>query len=421
MDALSFVLGVQSRALRSSQMKDLIFRPPGKNRTKLRASAAIYFDTDDGETIKFQRTIGLNGHGDYRINNEVVSYKQYEERLGEIGVLVKARNFLVFQGDVESLARKTPAEFVNLIEQISLSVELKDEYEKALKTKEEAEASTLFCFNKQKGMKGERRLLKEQKEEAEKFHQLLEEKQGLQTDFYLWQLFHMEEERKRRETKLEELKTELEQKVAEEQAKQTLVKEAKKEASAARRKTEAADKKRMAVQNEVSALQEPFIKVEKEISSLERKIEKNKKELGKTKANAEKHGDTLQGIDTRYEEAKEALASLEQEYEESRRDVAPDDVTLTQEQEEELSNLKDEANTATVQLRKDLGRANKQLESARARSADIKEQHDQLKNRKTEISRDMDELEDRIEKLEKVGFCIMNMLWLRGSSRLDSP
>ena len=174
MDALSFVLGVQSRDLRSSQMKDLIFRPPGtKKHSKLRASAAIYFETEDEETIKFQRTISPNGVGDYRINEKVVTYKQYEEQLSQIGVLVKARNFLVFQGDVEALARKSPSEFVELLEQISLSVELKEPYEEALKAKEEAEAASVFCFNKQKGMKGERRHLKEQKEEAERFHDLL--------------------------------------------------------------------------------------------------------------------------------------------------------------------------------------------------------------------------------------------------------
>ena len=137
---LSFVLGVQSRDLRSSQMKDLIFRPPhAKKNTKLKASASIYFESNEGETIKFQRTINSQGHGDYRVNGKVVTYKQYEEQLGEIGVLVKARNFLVFQGDVESLARKSPTEFVELLEQISLSVELKEPYEQALKAKEEAE------------------------------------------------------------------------------------------------------------------------------------------------------------------------------------------------------------------------------------------------------------------------------------------
>ena len=60
---------------------------------------------------------------------------------------------------MEALARKSPQEFVALLEQISQSSELKEEYEKALAAKEEAEAGTLFCFNKQKGMKGERRLV----------------------------------------------------------------------------------------------------------------------------------------------------------------------------------------------------------------------------------------------------------------------
>ncbi len=40
MDAISFVLGVQSRDLRSSQMKDLIFRPPNKTGVTAAAAAA---------------------------------------------------------------------------------------------------------------------------------------------------------------------------------------------------------------------------------------------------------------------------------------------------------------------------------------------------------------------------------------------
>ena len=208
MDALSFVLGLQSKDLRSSQMKDLIFRPPGTNirqSRKLKASASLLYQTADGDeddVIRFQRTISERGSGEYRIDGRAVSYKEYETKLADIGVLVKARNFLVFQGrlrefvlvlinfesvsvswmsearicwlvftknltgvfsfigDVEALARKSPQEFVALLEQISQSADLKDEYEKALVEKEEAEAGTLFCFNKQKGMKGERRLVR---------------------------------------------------------------------------------------------------------------------------------------------------------------------------------------------------------------------------------------------------------------------
>ena len=112
------------------------------------------------EEIHFSRTISATGTGDYRIDGKVVSFKQYEERLADIGVLLKAKNFLVFQGDVESIARKSPKELVEMLEQISASAELREAYDEALKQKEEAEAATIFAYNKQKGFKTERRLLK---------------------------------------------------------------------------------------------------------------------------------------------------------------------------------------------------------------------------------------------------------------------
>lgn len=118
-------------------MKDLIFRPPGSERDEnLSAKASLVFvepnsdkDEDDdeggeeggfkkrgrlskklpqGKTTIFSRVITTKGTGEYQINNTAVTFKQYEAKLASIGVLLKARNFLVFQGDVESMARKNP-------------------------------------------------------------------------------------------------------------------------------------------------------------------------------------------------------------------------------------------------------------------------------------------------------------------------
>ena len=191
MDAMSFVLGVQSRDLRSSQMKDLIFRPPGTERDEtLSAKASLVYveptkkddETDEeedgdnspkksrlskklptGKTIIFSRIITTKGTGEYQINGKTVTFKQYETKLASIGVLLKARNFLVFQGDVESMARKNPKQLVEMFENLSGSSELKEEYEAALKAKDEAEQKTIFAFNKTKEHKSERRVLKEQK------------------------------------------------------------------------------------------------------------------------------------------------------------------------------------------------------------------------------------------------------------------
>jgi hypothetical protein len=50
-----------------------------------------------------------------------------------------------------------------MFENISGSAELKEEYDAALKAKEEAEQATIFAYNKTKEHKSERRQLKEQK------------------------------------------------------------------------------------------------------------------------------------------------------------------------------------------------------------------------------------------------------------------
>lgn len=49
-----------------------------------------------------------NYHSQYKIDDKVVGRESYLERLGAHGVLVKARNFLVFQGDIESVAQMNP-------------------------------------------------------------------------------------------------------------------------------------------------------------------------------------------------------------------------------------------------------------------------------------------------------------------------
>ena len=329
-----------------------------------------------------------------------MTYKQYEERLASIGVLVKARNFLVFQGDVESLARKTPAEFVELIEQISQSAELKQPYDDALKAKEEAEAASLFCYNKQKGMKGERRILKEQKEEAERFDQLLDKKQRLTVDYFLWQIFHMEEDRKEREQHLAELQSELEEKETAEQKHTTSLKEAKKEASVARRATQAADKKRVELAAKLDRLEPSLIQVDEEIKTFKNQIEQDQSQIKKHKDKAGKHDEILADLDEKITEAKQNLEELQEEYEKSKQEAAgPDQITLTEEQEEEYERVKEAAAAASVQPRRKLKQIKQQLETARASAAETKEQLTEATSSKATLTLDHKKLKDRIDKI----------------------
>jgi len=53
------------------------------------------------------------------LNGKNVTYLLYNQSLEKHNILVKAKNFLVFQGDVEAVASQSPKELSKLIDQIS--------------------------------------------------------------------------------------------------------------------------------------------------------------------------------------------------------------------------------------------------------------------------------------------------------------
>lgn len=70
-----------------------------------------------------------------------------------VNILVKAKNFSMFQGDVEAVASQSPRELSRLIiEQVNGSLELASEYEKAKEVREWATENVTFNFTKRRGI-----------------------------------------------------------------------------------------------------------------------------------------------------------------------------------------------------------------------------------------------------------------------------
>lgn len=212
MDAISFVLGVRSAQLRSSQLKDLIFRGrkmaaddddavssasddenQGEGTATKASVTAIYQDAKEYEH-RFQRSITISGGSEYRYNGRAIQYAQYNTKLEQFNILVKAKNFLVFQGDVEAVASQGAKELSRLIDQISGSLELKEEYERAKEAQERATDNSTFNFNKRRGINSELKQFREQKSEAEKFERLQQERTHHILNHILWRLFHINED-----------------------------------------------------------------------------------------------------------------------------------------------------------------------------------------------------------------------------------
>lgn len=99
MDAISFVLGVRTGHLRGAQLKDLIYAFDDKEKEQRgrRAFVRLVYLLGNGEELHFTRTISSAGGSEYRIDDKAVTWDAYGAKLKSLGILVKARNFLVFQ------------------------------------------------------------------------------------------------------------------------------------------------------------------------------------------------------------------------------------------------------------------------------------------------------------------------------------
>ncbi|KAL6712682.1 Structural maintenance of chromosomes protein 1 [Coniothyrium glycines] len=241
MDAISFVLGVKSSQLRSDKLKDMVYRGRVIRDARIEADGtateangdtngesngasqtssqrndpqnawvkAVYED-DAKQIHEWQRTITSSGASEYRIGNRVVTQKQYTEALEEHSILVKARNFLVFQGDVEKIATMAPEKLTEQVERISGSLELKPDYDRL---KEESEAATednAKHLHERRGINGEMKTYQEQKAEADEYEKKLAERDEAIVTKTLWKLFSYQEAMEKARTKIashqEELK-----------------------------------------------------------------------------------------------------------------------------------------------------------------------------------------------------------------------
>ena len=153
---------------------------------------AVYED-DAGDEQHWKRTITNQGVSEYRINDRVVTAQQYNEALESENILIKARNFLVFQGDVEAIASQSPRDLTRLIEQISGSLEHKAEYERLKAAQEEALENQNFTLHRRRGINSEIKQYTDQKNEADNYAKKADERDQAIVTHILWKLYHFQQ------------------------------------------------------------------------------------------------------------------------------------------------------------------------------------------------------------------------------------
>ncbi|GLI67766.1 hypothetical protein VaNZ11_012020 [Volvox africanus] len=205
MDAISFVLGVKTTQLRGS-LKELLYNSGGVTAVDQprRGFVKLVYALEerpegDGRSVEreltFSRVImptssdpDATFKSEYRIDDRTVTWEAYSSRLASLGILVKVRNFLVFQGDIEAVAAKSPHGLTTLFEQISGSEALRARFDELVRVKSQAEEKVSLLFAKRKQILAELKAKKREKEDAEKHAKGLEELRRLKSDLAVWQL-----------------------------------------------------------------------------------------------------------------------------------------------------------------------------------------------------------------------------------------
>ncbi|KAJ7637228.1 hypothetical protein B0H17DRAFT_1107250, partial [Mycena rosella] len=432
MDAISFVLGVKSAQLRSSQLKDLVYRgrrlgkagiegeedepdadgaaegddDEGEGSAKKAWVLAVYVDADNKEW-KFRRTISTTGASEYKLNNKVVTYNAYNAALMSHNILVKAKNFLVFQGDVEAVASQSPRELSRLIDQISGSLELAPEYEKAKEAQDRATENATFNFTKRRGIAGEIKQYKEQKGEADRFESLCQERDQRILHRILFKLFHIEEAIESNAREIRAQNKALKSLRAEQRVHDQALEAARAEQAKKRTGVMQMEKKIKKAEKVLDGKRPDLVTAEAQIAHSKRKL------ANATKAQRELEGqrETLQ---TRVNNLQKELASVKKAADaaqEAQRKASQHNMALGEESLIEYRKLKAAASILAVDERQSLETLTREHKTTSRTLGQLKEKQTGLEeNRETRTA------DARVQSARKTEACIpLCIVWKRRS------
>merc|ERR1719445_1206575 len=300
MDAISFVMGEKTNLLRVKRLSDLIHGASVGKPIANKASVAAIFEieTETG-TVEKKFTRSISGaSADHKIDNANVAPKEYLAELEKIGINAKAKNFLVFQGAVESIAMKNPKERTALFEEISGSGALKENYDKFKTEMLSAEEETQHTYQKKKAIGAERKEAKMEKEEAEKYKKLQDNLSERQVELQLFRLYHNEKAIGDMKEQIDSENRKYENIDKTKEGTERALADAKKQAG---KKTRDLDMVNQDVRDKeaIIAMKKPaFIKSKEKTSHMESKVEGAKKSLNQAKKAESAHQRDIKDLES---------------------------------------------------------------------------------------------------------------------------
>ncbi|KAJ3663668.1 hypothetical protein Zmor_007900 [Zophobas morio] len=328
----------------------------------------------------------------------VVSNNEYLAELEKLRINVKGKNFLVFQGAVESVAMKNPKEMTTLFEEISGSGALKEEYDRLKQQMQKAQEEINFAYQKKKGINAERKEARLEKEEADKYARLKDDLNDKLVEHQLFRLYHNEREMKNLENDLKHKQREVEKIEKKKERAEELLKEKKKEQGKFNRELAKIEQDIREVEVEISKKRPQFIKAKERVSHMQKKLDGAIKTLEQARKAHEAHMNDIKKLE-------DELAEVEKSKEEYESQIAGEsqsqgrDVHLEDEQVKEYHRLKEEAAKRSARYMQELDSVNREQKSDQDRLDNVSRMRTDAENKHRQKCHEKEEMEKRIEKL----------------------
>lgn len=445
MDAISFVLGVKSQHLRSNQLKDLIYRGrvmEGGNEDleegdlndddPEKAYVMAIYEKNNGDILQLKRTISSRGQSEYRINNKVISAGEYSNILKKENILIKARNFLVFQGDVEQIASQSAAELSKLLETVSGSLDYKREYESLKEEQDTAKEDTAAILSKRRTLISELKQYKEQRQEAEQFKSKLHEKNNLTKLLTLWKLYHIEAKRKSLNESFEDSKSTLKSLKNQITKAESEFKSIKSEYAKESLKLNKFQKQIEKKKAEIFSKKQELLPINAQQEVINKKINSFTKRIKDLSSDAERQRELVAGAERQIKVVTKAKASAEREFQSKH---TGSNITINDQQEYESLKQQylseggaaeeEKLNLLIVQkneVQAVLASLSNQRSISDSRVEELKAQQSELTNSLTSVSSELNELNELLnnKKTELKALNIQNENFLTKEFELNS-
>ncbi|XP_045462498.1 structural maintenance of chromosomes protein 1A [Harmonia axyridis] len=399
MDAISFVMGEKTQSLRVKRLSDLIHGAAISRPISRSASVTAVFSLDDetGKEMAFQRSV-QGSSSEYRINGSVVSNNEYLGELEKLRINVKAKNFLVFQGAVESVAMKNPKEMTGLFEEISGSGALKEEYDKLKQQMLKAQEDINFAYQRKKGINAERKEAKLEKEEADKYARLKDDLNDKQVEHQLFRLYHNEREMKILESDIKGKQKELDKIEKRKEKSEEALKEKKKEHGKLNRDLAKIEQDIREVEVEISKKRPQFIKSKERVSHMQKKLDGAIKTLEQARKAHDAHMNDIKKLEDELAEVERTKADYEEQIAGESQSQGRD-VHLEDAQVREYHRLKEEAAKRSARYMQELDSVNREQKADQDKLDNLLGMRTNNENRHRQKCHEKEEMEKRIEKL----------------------